>query len=168
MAVQPSRPQSSSDPWSDQVCAAISRAFVSFFFSGRRRHTSSPRDWSSDVCSSDLGRLLTSYFSLRSLLKVWQAISKLRKEKYEVSSLPYDDKGREEAAYVNKLLAETIDTKGLQNQMTLKEALSIFYERFQAKGKELPILIDNNAFKEENADAPDGYDTQVKFPECPK
>src|SRR5207249_932283 len=27
-----------------------------FFFSSRRRHTSSKRDWSSDVCSSDLGR----------------------------------------------------------------------------------------------------------------
>src|SRR5699024_11801589 len=26
-----------------------------FFFSRRRRHTSSKRDWSSDVCSSDLG-----------------------------------------------------------------------------------------------------------------
>src|SRR6266849_10107205 len=25
-----------------------------FFFSSRGRHTSSPRDWSSDVCSSDL------------------------------------------------------------------------------------------------------------------
>src|SRR5690625_5315602 len=28
--------------------------YVSFFFSSRRRHTRSPRDWSSDVCSSDL------------------------------------------------------------------------------------------------------------------
>src|SRR5690625_5702255 len=27
---------------------------VPFFFSSRRRHTSWPRDWSSDVCSSDL------------------------------------------------------------------------------------------------------------------
>src|SRR5207253_3778402 len=26
-----------------------------FFFSGSRRHTRWPRDWSSDVCSSDLG-----------------------------------------------------------------------------------------------------------------
>src|SRR5699024_2891978 len=26
-----------------------------FFFSSRRRHTRSKRDWSSDVCSSDLG-----------------------------------------------------------------------------------------------------------------
>src|SRR5437870_13290054 len=28
---------------------------VDFFFSSRRRHTRWPRDWSSDVCSSDLG-----------------------------------------------------------------------------------------------------------------
>src|SRR5204862_1093798 len=28
-----------------------------FFFSGRRRHTRSLRDWSSDVCSSDLTAL---------------------------------------------------------------------------------------------------------------
>src|SRR5207253_6582773 len=27
-----------------------------FFFSSRRRHTRWPRDWSSDVCSSDLDR----------------------------------------------------------------------------------------------------------------
>src|SRR2546422_11595848 len=30
------------------------RTFVSFFFSSRRRHTRCSRDWSSDVCSSDL------------------------------------------------------------------------------------------------------------------
>src|SRR5699024_11451636 len=28
-----------------------------FFFSSRRRHTRSKRDWSSDVCSSDLHKL---------------------------------------------------------------------------------------------------------------
>src|SRR5207253_4851846 len=31
-----------------------------FFFSSRRRHTRWPRDWSSDVCSSDLYCLLRS------------------------------------------------------------------------------------------------------------
>src|SRR5699024_7688813 len=30
------------------------RAVAPFFLSSRRRHTSSKRDWSSDVCSSDL------------------------------------------------------------------------------------------------------------------
>src|SRR5204863_5730332 len=29
-------------------------SFLFFFFSSRRRHTRSLRDWSSDVCSSDL------------------------------------------------------------------------------------------------------------------
>src|SRR5690625_2219736 len=32
-----------------------------FFFSSRRRHTRWPRDWSSDVCSSDLGELTTRF-----------------------------------------------------------------------------------------------------------
>src|SRR5438105_9428187 len=31
-----------------------------FFFSSRRRHTRSTRDWSSDVCSSDLGGIWRS------------------------------------------------------------------------------------------------------------
>src|SRR5699024_619634 len=40
---------------------------VHFFFSSRRRHTRSKRDWSSDVCSSDLNRyapLLNDFTSL--------------------------------------------------------------------------------------------------------
>src|SRR5690554_7535464 len=32
--------------------------FLLFFFSSRRRHTRCGRDWSSDVCSSDLVRLI--------------------------------------------------------------------------------------------------------------
>src|SRR5207253_7596125 len=32
------------------LCSSL----FSFFFSSRRRHTRWPRDWSSDVCSSDL------------------------------------------------------------------------------------------------------------------
>src|SRR5439155_3800536 len=34
-----------------------------FFFSSRRRHTRWPRDWSSDVCSSDLRVLGTHFFN---------------------------------------------------------------------------------------------------------
>src|SRR5687768_14214811 len=34
--------------------AATRRAALGFFFSSRRRHTRCSRDWSSDVCSSDL------------------------------------------------------------------------------------------------------------------
>src|SRR5215208_1308985 len=35
-------------------------AFI-FFFSSRRRHTRWPRDWSSDVCSSDLYKTMTGH-----------------------------------------------------------------------------------------------------------
>src|SRR5690625_7480328 len=35
-----------------------------FFFSSRRRHTRWPRDWSSDVCSSDLQSRLDGYRDL--------------------------------------------------------------------------------------------------------
>src|SRR5690606_40055121 len=41
---------------------------VLFFFSSRRRHTRFSRDWSSDVCSSDLATLLVAiagYFITR-------------------------------------------------------------------------------------------------------
>src|SRR5438874_2769535 len=37
------------------LAMSIDFCFVFFFFSSRRRHTRSLRDWSSDVCSSDLG-----------------------------------------------------------------------------------------------------------------
>src|SRR5439155_2385950 len=35
-------------------CFIVTLLFFFFFFSSRRRHTRWPRDWSSDVCSSDL------------------------------------------------------------------------------------------------------------------
>src|SRR2546421_7686686 len=42
----------------------VGTQFIIFFFSSRRRHTRSDRDWSSDVCSSDLRRS-TSDFAIK-------------------------------------------------------------------------------------------------------
>src|SRR5690625_7721562 len=47
-----------------------------FLFSSRRRHTRWPRDWSSDVCSSDLrsvpgGRLEVAIMTLRMMWPLW-------------------------------------------------------------------------------------------------
>src|SRR5207249_9164544 len=39
-----------------------------FFFSSRRRHTRSKRDWSSDVCSSDLVAKLATPFTAASVV----------------------------------------------------------------------------------------------------
>src|SRR2546422_8408201 len=38
---------------------------VFFFFSSRRRHTRCSRDWSSDVCSSDLVKVLDDAFWIK-------------------------------------------------------------------------------------------------------
>src|SRR5215510_1595162 len=48
-----------------------------FFFSSRRRHTRWPRDWSSDVCSSDLRPILARRPSLAVRALRWSARHKL-------------------------------------------------------------------------------------------
>src|SRR5437870_10635679 len=40
------------------ICIICTFSSFLFFFSSRRRHTRWPRDWSSDVCSSDLTKLI--------------------------------------------------------------------------------------------------------------
>src|SRR3712207_8990222 len=55
--------------------------FWFFFFSSRRRHTRYWRDWSSDVCSSDLHHMdmdwpRISLFPLKPYDVTWQAYSK--------------------------------------------------------------------------------------------
>src|SRR5699024_5501898 len=47
-----------------------------FFFSSRRRHTRSKRDWSSDVCSSDLParQAVEAELTLRDAHNAWQAL----------------------------------------------------------------------------------------------
>src|SRR5699024_11438950 len=44
----------------EEHCLFLRYLIYFFFFSSRRRHTRSKRDWSSDVCSSDLKDKLLS------------------------------------------------------------------------------------------------------------
>src|SRR5436189_1014017 len=60
--------------------------FFFFFFSSRRRHTRYIGDWSSDVCSSDLTRLLSGRRRLRRrLLRVWPTGERRRDDSCERS-----------------------------------------------------------------------------------
>src|SRR5699024_11373129 len=43
--------------------------YIFFFFSSRRRHTRSKRDWSSDVCSSDLENKEVDFFVIKGVLE---------------------------------------------------------------------------------------------------
>src|SRR3712207_7661991 len=51
------------------------RDWICFFFSSRRRHTRYWRDWSSDVCSSDLNYL--TFGNISKLYKVCNATVRL-------------------------------------------------------------------------------------------
>src|SRR5439155_4284646 len=46
-------------------CGKVLTVHLTFFFSSRRRHTRWPRDWSSDVCSSDLRPIADRGHALR-------------------------------------------------------------------------------------------------------
>src|SRR5699024_11612136 len=78
--------------------------FFFFFFSSRRRHTRSKRDWSSDVCSSDLVLflagarllpLLTLAASACGLLAVLALSSPYRLERLTSFSNPWADRSEE-------------------------------------------------------------------------
>jgi hypothetical protein len=89
--------------------------------------------------------------------------------KCEVSLLPSDDKGRAKAKKLRHLLEGVIEAKDFQDPMPLKQALQLFYEKFAARGQDLPILVDINAFKEADEANPNGpYDDEVRLPAVPR
>src|SRR5690606_39337387 len=57
-----------------------------FFFSSRRRHTRFSRDWSSDVCSSDL--LYEHIASLNTLLNLYLPPSQEAEHRFAMGALP--------------------------------------------------------------------------------
>src|SRR5439155_8714025 len=63
-----------------------------FFFSSRRRHTRWPRDWSSDVCSSDLR--LAHFLQSRGVTRVLRRSSIRGLRLYSVESVPAGWPGR--------------------------------------------------------------------------
>jgi hypothetical protein len=65
-------------------------------------------------------------------------------------------------------LEEPLDMKPFQNRVNFKEVLGLFSEAFAAKGKELPLFVDEKAFWSENPDAEDLYESPMKFPRLPR
>src|SRR5690349_25074640 len=78
-----------------------------FFFSSRRRHTRSLRDWSSDVCSSDLSRWAPRMRSVPSSTRVLKPeyFSAIRRDEYQlevISFLTLNFRARSEERRVGK------------------------------------------------------------------
>src|SRR5439155_1966142 len=79
-----------------------------FFFSSRRRHTRWPRDWSSDVCSSDL------FFRHRwSVVPLWNSSSTAVRAA-RLFGAPVTSAGlREERVHVGGELAVVLEEKAV-------------------------------------------------------
>src|SRR5690625_7265153 len=93
-----------------------------FFFSSRRRHTRWPRDWSSDVCSSDLYKPLQK----ETLYQLWEQ----EKRKFRLTS-NQTSFGRERRwlqwLYLRKAHRETLPSLvylPVQNELLMKSSRS--------------------------------------------
>jgi len=73
-----------------------------------------------------------------------------------------------ETVQVMRMLQEPMDTKDFTNPMAFKEAIQLVYELFNARGKELPILVDVRAFMNVNPDVGSPYEAEVKLPPVPR
>src|SRR5699024_11285979 len=63
-----------------------------FFFSSRRRHTRSKRDWSSDVCSSDLvGSYFSGFSSMRDTSDAYKELRSANSNKPSANSQQPDN-----------------------------------------------------------------------------
>src|SRR2546422_1661046 len=96
--------------------------FVFFFFSSRRRHTRCSRDWSSDVCSSDLPSRLQnqSVDNFQRLLDCTdlERIVPLYHRKYSHGAQP-DNPFRTAAAILHKIAGRVSLRVAVRSRLTL-------------------------------------------------
>src|SRR6266496_6164230 len=91
--------------------------FSSFFFSSRRRHTRSLRDWSSDVCSSDLRTVL------------WRIAGKLPAELFE-----------REFAILRRNAEKSFREEGWRGAINFRRSVAV---RYRGQGYELNVPYSN-------------------------
>ncbi len=66
------------------------------------------------------------------------------------------------------MLDEVIETKDFTTPMTLKDAVTLLYEKFAAKGKDFNLLVDVDAFRRVDPDCASPYEAMVQLPPVPK
>src|SRR6266508_4550378 len=111
-----------------------------FFFSSRRRHTRWPRDWSSDVCSSDLV-IRPGEHPLAELERAWRATPATRRvlavdQLEEVFTICRDEEER--AAFLDALAAAAADG------CVVVAVRADFYGRFAAYGSFASLLAQSH------------------------
>src|SRR5436305_7861655 len=106
-------------------------AWFVFFFSSRRRHTRCGRDWSSDVCSSDLAIILNNLAMLSREQGEYAQALLLFQRAFTIV---------EEAFGPDHPTAETIRKNRSEERRVGKECRSRWWRYQSTKNKETPIL----------------------------
>src|SRR5690606_39727311 len=107
--------------------------YVVFFFSSRRRHTRFSRDWSSDVCSSDLWRPATGAW-----MRCWRNLAELHRLRNGPALFSSSRIGLHELELVGDV--ETDNTFAFEmNSEALRElvAMSFFHNEYDVGPFEL-------------------------------
>src|SRR5690625_2444758 len=115
---------------------------VFFFFSSRRRHTRWPRDWSSDVCSSDLTAvvLLSGSTSALTLESTAAAVTAQSRSADRIVAIAPSSLEAEAGALLEDLLErgdvdEVLTTSGAVGRAgAVREALDLLDRRPAASG----------------------------------
>jgi hypothetical protein len=121
------------------------------------------------------GPLMTrrcKWFALSSLLLALPLLSASPSRQAAQPPGKGDDKKADKKPLVAKkpaaVLAERLSVADLDQPLTLKDALVWLHEQMEKRGIEFVVLVDADAFKEAAPEAPDVYETQVRFPPVPK
>ena len=69
---------------------------------------------------------------------------------------------------LHQALAMEIETKDFQTPMTLRDAVQLFYEKFGAQGKDVPVIVDMGSFRQDHPDLADLWQAQVSLHNTPK
>src|SRR6266852_8669875 len=88
-------------------CLSLTRPISCFFFSSRRRHTRCYRDWSSDVCSSDLCRHVFADMVTLPCAGFDDAMAAVRDGQAELAMLPVENSVAGRVADIHHLLPDS-------------------------------------------------------------
>src|SRR5699024_2504042 len=120
----------------DIIGAPVLGGAVIFFFSSRRRHTRSKRDWSSDVCSSDL-----RWFQVKTLIEIKKGLEDRIGKRIELTA----NGGRRKTVVRSGVLSETypaVFVVDLDQEENALERVSYSYADGLTETLEINILDD--------------------------
>src|SRR2546421_2489507 len=102
----------SSDELSELILSRSSKYLCFFFFSSRRRHTRSDRDWSSDVCSSDLnGKTSTSLY--KNYIKFFKYVEYYHENKENILEIIMTERRGDKSTFTKHIQAALRDRKSV-------------------------------------------------------